>query len=167
MRNRDRPVTSNHPTAVLIWPEKEDGPLLSGTLPIPMLLVDLRTYTPPADFLNALTDLTTWCIRAFASLTPVPSAAAVMVRHHPAPSGRVSDSLFAEIALCGLRGLVRQLRYDRSWLQTPLIFADAGSIGDEEIVSLAKALAHGEGRVEVERSSGVTVASSWKRGQSL
>jgi hypothetical protein len=152
--------------AIVSWPE-EHGTVLQGALSIPTLAVDLRTFRPQAGIVAELTNLTHWCIRNLAALTPAPAAAAVVVRHRPAASGRVSDSLFAEAALCGLRALVRQLRYDRSWLQTSLIFTDAGLSTDQEIASLLSALASGGNRLEVERSSGVTVAAAWKRGQSL
>lgn len=159
-------MSGSQAQATMTWPEHSVS-IAPGPLAVPALVVNLRTFTPPADLLKPLTELSDWCIRSLAALQPVPTSLAVVVRHLPAPSGRVSGSLFGEAALCGLRGLARQLRYDRSWTRTALTFVDAGDVSDEEITSLVGALAGGQGRVEVERSSGVTVAASWKGGQSL
>ena len=133
-----------------------------------VLVVDLRDSQVGADTtLERLTELAEWCVKQFARRTAAPAPLAIVVRHVPAPSGRTSSTFFNELAICGVRGLVRQMRYDRAWRDVPLSFIDARDTADEEINDVVGALIRGNTRIDVDRSSGTTAGADWKRGDSI
>jgi hypothetical protein len=138
-------------------------------LPERALVADLRALHPSGgeEVLAALSDLARFLTRGFAALGPSDGPAALLVRNRPAASGRVSDSLFGEMAVVACRGFVRQLRYDRSWTDVPLVFADARDAPDEELAPLVTAALHGSSAVELDRSSGRHAAFGWERGDGL
>jgi hypothetical protein len=149
-----------------IWPNPEpdiQGPSSNSQL----LIVDLRDAKVHADTLISLTDLAAWCVRQFAHRTRNVQPIAVIVRHRPAGSGRTSEAFFAELALCGVRAFVRQMRYDRAWRDTPLTFVDARDASDQEITDIAKAVLTGPSRLDIDRSSGATAGARWKMGDSI
>jgi hypothetical protein len=151
-------------TATSVWPVGSAGPTING---VDTLVIDLRGQNQSERELEALQDLSRWCVREATARTSRADPLAIVVRHHRSGSGRTSDTLFGELALNAVRGFFRQLRYDRSWLSTPLSFVDAGNSSDEEITQLVTALASGPARVEVDKSSGETVAANWKYKEGL
>lgn len=125
-------------------------------------VVDLRGWEPP-DLVGGLVDVEDAVMGAFRSFGPE-APAAVVVRHVPAPSHRVSGGQASEMALCACRGLVRQLRYDRSWSAVPLVFVDARDAPDDEVRPVVVAALGGRSRIDLDRSSGATAAFGWERG---
>ena len=79
----------------------------------------------------------------------------------------MSASLLGELCVSGSRSFLRQLRYDRSWIDTPVVFVDGRDGDDGELAALTAAALVGSARVEVERSSGRTAAYGWERGDGL
>jgi hypothetical protein len=134
-----------------------------------VVVVDLRAVEADgADALVArLGEITTFLVGAFAGLREDGEPAALVVRHRPAASGRMSASLLGELCVSGSRSFLRQLRYDRSWIDTPVVFIDGRDAGDDELAALAGAALAGGARIEVERSSGRTAAYGWERGDGL
>jgi hypothetical protein len=131
------------------------------------LLIDLRQRRAPDEALMGLKDLARWCVSELTRRTSEPRPLAIVVRHHRSGSGRTSDSLFGEVALNAVRGFFRQLRYDRNWLPIPLTFVDAGDADDQELSAIVGGLANGTSRIEIDKSSGETVAAHWKHKEGL
>jgi hypothetical protein len=150
----------------LAWPTSENA-AQQVSAHAQTLIVDLRDIGADTDTLSRLTDLSQWCVREFARRSQTPMPLAIVVCHPPAGSGRTSATLFAELALCGVRAFVRQMRYDRMWKDTPLTFIDARDASDEEISDTVGTLLRGTARIDVDRSSGATAGAHWKTGDSL
>jgi hypothetical protein len=131
-----------------------------------LLIIDLRQEVKLGTQ-AALTDLVQWCVREFAVRSQSARPTAVVVRHTPAGSGRISASFFSELALCAVRAFVRQMRYDRGWKAIPLTFVDARDASDEEIAGVTTALLSSASRLDVDRSSGLTAGAGWKLGDSI
>jgi hypothetical protein len=134
-----------------------------------VVVVDLRGLEAEgADALvGRLDGMTGFLVAAFAALRDGGEPAALVVRHQPAASGRLSGSLLGELSVSGSRSFMRQLRYDRSWVDTPLVFVDGRDATDDELSAIVEAALTGDARIEVERSSGRTAAFGWERGHGL
>jgi hypothetical protein len=151
--------------SIASWPAETGSAALDG-VGGETLLIDLRQDTEQEHELEALRGLARWCLAETAARTGA-AALTVLVRHNRSGSGRTSSTLFGEVALNAVRGFFRQLRYDRNWLSTPIAFVDAGDAGDAEVVALANALVTGPSRMEVDKSSGETLAAHWKHREGL
>lgn len=157
-------MTSN--AEIHVWPNLEkpfEPPGNRGHV----LIIDLRPFASEVDTFSRLEDLAGWCVERFAELSLSVAPVAVVIRHEPAPSGRTSSTMLGELGICGVRGFVRQMRYDRKWREIPLNFVDARNAGDEEIKGLVTALLAGQTRIDVDRSSGRTAGAFWKKGDGL
>jgi hypothetical protein len=148
-----------------VWPLEASSAELETS--IDTLVIDLRQPRDVNEALPGLRELARWCVSELAVRTSDPQPLAIIVRHQRSGSGRTSDSLWGEVALNAVRGFFRQLRYDRNWLSTPLSFVDAGEASDEEVRALVDALGSGSSRIEVDKSSGITVAATWKHKEGL
>jgi hypothetical protein len=148
-----------------VWPPETGIAELETSSDI--LVIDLRRPRDTEEALPGLRDLARWCVSELAVRTSDPRPLAIVVRHQRSGSGRTSDSLWGEVALNAVRGFFRQLRYDRNWLSLPLSFVDAGEASDDEVRALVDGLESGSSRIEVDKSSGVTVAADWKHKEGL
>jgi hypothetical protein len=132
------------------------------------LVVDVRGMASAGVALvDSLAAIAGFLVAGFAALTPEGRPAALVVRHEPSPSGRTSGSLLGEMTVSACRAFVRQLRYDRSWVEVPLTFVDGRDATDAELTALVGAALAGGARIEVERTSGRTAAYGWERGAGL
>jgi hypothetical protein len=133
------------------------------------VVVDVRNTTAhgPVETVDRLTTIGTHLVEAFAELRTGDEPAALVVRHTPAPSGRLSGSLLGEIVVASCRSFVRQLRYDRSWVDTPISFVDARDATDDEVAAVVESALAGRTPVAVERTTGRTAAYGWERGDGL
>lgn len=147
------------------WPE--DAPLAGAGERV--VVVDVRAAEAEGaeELMARLQAITEFLIAAFAGLRHGGEPAALVIRHTPAASGRLSGSLLGELAVSGTRSFLRQLRYDRSWVDRPLVFIDGRDASDGELAPVAAAALAGGARIELERSSGRTAAFGWERGDGL
>ena len=94
-----------------------------------VVVVDLRAVAAdgPDELGERLGDVTRFLVGAFARLRPADGPAALVIRHRPAASGRMSASLLGELCVSGSRSFLREPRYDRSWIDTPVVFVTGGT----------------------------------------
>lgn len=151
-------------TPCATWPQQADALVLDESDARRTTVIDLRELTDASDVREVLLAICNHLIDQLAGLTPPQASAAVVVRHRPAPSGRVSITLAGEAGLCATRSFVRQLRYDRAWIDTPLVFVDGRDAPDSELASVVAACLAGQTRIDVDRSSGSTTGAGWVRG---
>jgi hypothetical protein len=127
------------------------------------VVVDLRDWSSePA--VDDLATIAHGLIDAFATLDGERGAAALVVRHRPAPSGRVSGSLATELVVSACRSFFRQLRYDKDWTDTPVVFVDARDAEEGELQLVITAALSGRSRIDIERATGLTAGYRWERG---
>jgi hypothetical protein len=126
--------------------------------------VDLRAGVDDADTLPTLVAVASGLVSTFAGLDPADGPAAIVVRHHPAPSGRASGSLATEVVTSACRSFFRQLRYDKDWLHTPVVFVDGRDADDDDLRAVVVAALAGQARIDLERSTGPAAGYGWERG---
>jgi alpha-D-ribose 1-methylphosphonate 5-triphosphate synthase subunit PhnG len=147
------------------WPDGRGGIADVGDRAV---VVDVRGMASSGgDLVEELAAIASFLVASFAALTPAHEPAALVVRHDPAASGRLSGSLLGEMTASACRAFVRQLRYDRNWVDVPLTFVDGRDATDAELAALIAAGLAGGARIEVERTSGLTAAYGWERGAGL